>query len=96
MARIPETCSPVNARTVFEAAVDDAVQTLCQTMGARLTALLVAIVSHVVGRPHYVRRIFVPNRLHREGKCPRCHSTQSRRFSRNGFRERQPLVTIWG
>ncbi len=96
MARIPETCSPVNARTVFEAAVDDAVQTLCQTMGARLTALLVAIVSHMVGRPHYVRRIFVPNRLHREGKCPRCHSTQSRRFSRNGFRERQPLVTIWG
>jgi hypothetical protein len=96
MTRIPETCSPVNARIVLEAALDEAVQTLCQTIGARITALLVAIVSHVVGRPHYVRRVFVPKRLHREGKCPRCHSTQSGRFSRNGFRSRQPLLTIWG
>lgn len=96
MARIPETCCPVNARIVLEATLDEAVQNLCQTFGARITALLVAIVSHVVGRPHYVRRVFVPKRLHREGKCPRCHSTQSRRFSRNGFRSRQPLLTIWG
>jgi hypothetical protein len=96
MARIPETCAPVNARIVLEAALDEALQTLCQTIGARITALLVAIVSHVVGRSHYVRRVFVPKRLHREGKCLRCHSTQSRRFSRNGFRPRQPLLTSWG
>lgn len=96
MARIPESCAPVNARIVFEAALDDAVQTLCKTIGARITALLVAIVNHVVGRPHYVRRAFVPKRLHREGRCYCWHSTQSRRFSRNGFRRRQPLLTIWG
>jgi len=96
MARIPETCAPVNARTLFEAHLDEAVQSLCQTIGARLTALLVAIVSYVVGRGHYVRRIKVPKRLRREGKCCRCGSTQSRRFSRNGFRLREPLVMIWG
>ena len=96
MTRIPETCAPVNARMVYEAALDEAVQTLCQTIGARITALLIAIVSHVVGRSHYVRRAFVPRRLRREGRCCRCHSTRSRRFSRNGFRPRQPLLTIWG
>jgi putative transposase len=96
MARIPKTCAPVNARALFEAQLDEAVQRLCQTIGARLTALLVAIVSHVVGRGHYVRRTEVPKRLLREGKCWRCGSTRSRRFSRNGFRSREPLVTIWG
>lgn len=96
MARIPETCAPVNAQTRFEAALDEAVQTLCQTISARRNALLVAIVCHVVGRPYHVRRQQVPKRLRREGKCCRCGSSQSRRFSRNGFRSRQPLSTGWG
>jgi len=96
MARIPETCAPVNARSVFEAALDEAVQTLCQTIGARITALLVAIVSYVVGRPHHVRRVHVPAWLRREGRCCRCGSKRSRCFSRNGFRPRQPLLTLWG
>ena len=96
MASIPETCKPVNARTLFETELNEAVQNLCQTIGARLTAVLVAIVSHLVGRGHYVRRIKVSKRLRREGKCCRCGSTRSRRFSRNGFRRRDPLITIWG
>jgi len=96
MASIPETCNPVNARSVFEAALDEAIQTLCQTIGARLTALLVAIAGYVVGRPHHIRRVHVPPWLRREGRCCRCGSRRSRRFSRNGFRPRQPLLTIWG
>ena len=96
MARIPETCAPVNARAVFETNMDEAIQILCRTIGARLTALLIAIVSHVVGRRHHVRRTHVPKRLRREGKCCRCGSTHSRRFSRNGFRKREPLVMSWG
>jgi putative transposase len=96
MTRILETCAPVNARSVFEAQLDEAMESLSRTMGARLTALLVAIVRHVVGRGHYVRRTKVPKRLLREGKCCRCGSTRSRRFSRNGFRSRDPLVTMWG
>lgn len=96
MASIPDSCAPVNARTVFEANLEEAMQSLCQTIGTRLTAVLAAIVRYVVGRGHYVRRMKVPKRLRREGKCCRCGSTQSRRFSRNGFRSREPLATIWG
>jgi len=96
MARIPETCAPVNARTLFEEALDEAVQTLCRTIGARLSTLLAAIASHVVGRPYHVRRQHVPQHLRREGKCHRCGSSRSRCFSRNGFRDRQPLLTVWG
>ena len=96
MARIPETCAPVNAQALFETQLKEAEQNLCQTIGMRLTAVFVAIVSHIVGRGHYVRRIKVSKRLRREGKCCRCGSTQSRRFSRNGFRHREPLITIWG
>jgi hypothetical protein len=96
MASIPETCEPVNARALFETELNEAVQNLCQTIGARLTAVLVAIVSHLVGRGRYVRRIKVSKRLRRESKCCRCRSTQSRRFSRNGFRHRDPLITFWG
>lgn len=96
MASIPESCAPVNARALFETQLDEALQNLCETIGARFTAVLVAIVSHIVGRGHYVRRIKVSKRLLREGKCCRCGSTRSRRFSRNGFRPREPLITIWG
>jgi len=96
MARIPETCAPVKARTLFEVALDEAVHTLCQTISARLNALLVAIVGHVVGRCYHVRRVHVPERLRREGKCCRCGSSQSRRFSRNGVRPRRSLLTAWG
>jgi hypothetical protein len=96
MARIPESCDPVNARTVLEASLDEAAETLCQTISVRFNALLVAIVSHVVGRRHHVRRRQVSRQLRREGKCCRCGSSQSRRFSRNGFRRRQPLVMAWG
>jgi len=96
MASIPETCAPVNAQALFETQLDEAVQSLCQTIGARLTAVFVAIVNHVLGRRHNVRRIKVSKRLRREGKCCRCGSMKSRRFSRNGFRRREPLITIWG
>jgi transposase-like protein len=93
---IPETCAPVNARKLFEASVGEAVDSLCQTISARLNALLVAVANYVVGRGHYVRRSEVPQHLRREGTCCRCGATRSRQFSRNGFRRRQPLVTQWG
>lgn len=94
--RIPKSCPPVNAQKLLDEALDEAVQTLCNTMGARLAALLVAIVEHILGRDHYVRRTHVPSQLRREGTCHRCRSKRSQRFSRNGFRDRQPLMTLWG
>ena len=96
MARIPEVCAPVNARTHFETALDEAVQTLQQSTSARFNALLEAMVSHVVGRSHHVRRWQVSKRLLREGKCCRCGSSRCQRFSRNGTRPRHPLLTGWG
>lgn len=96
MTKIPPTCAPVNAQTLFEAYVDEAVANLSQTISAHLNALLVAIANYVVGREHYVRRSKVPQHLRREGTCCRCGSHRSQRFSRNGFRSRLPLVTPWG
>jgi hypothetical protein len=96
MPSIPQVSAAVNARRAFEATLDQVLQELRQTMSARLNALLVGIVDDVVGRPHHVRRARIPARLRRAGKCCRCGSRQSRQFSRNGFRPRQPIVTKWG
>lgn len=95
MSKIPESCSPVNAQVEFEAALLEAEATLLRTIELRLTALLVAIVCHVLGRQYHFRRKRVSWRLRREGRCSRCGSRASQRFSRNGFRERR-LLTLWG
>ena len=95
MFKIPESCSPVNARAQLEAAVLEAEATLQQTMELRVAKLPVAIVTHVLGRPYHRRRKRVLDRLRAEGRCSRCGSRVSQRFSRNGFRERR-LLTLWG
>ena len=95
MVKIPESCSTVNARHLLKAALLEAEATLQQTMELRFMELLVAIVCHVLGRPYHRRRKRVSKRLRREGKCCRCGSKASHRFSRNGFRERH-LLTQWG
>jgi len=82
MFKIPESCSPVNARAQLEAGVLEAEATLQRTMELRFAKLLVAIVFHVLGRPYHRRRKRVPHRLRGEGRCCRCGSSASRRFSR--------------
>ena len=96
MARIPQACASVNAKTLYAETLDKAWHTLCQTLSGELNALLVAIASHVVGRPYHVRREQVSAHLRREGTCCRCGSSCSQLFSRNGFRNRQPLSMEWG
>ena len=95
MVKIPDSCAPVNARVLFERAVLEAEDTLLRTMELWLTGLLISIVGHVVGRPYHRRRARVPRRLLRDGRCRRCGSKASHRFTRNGFRERC-MVTQWG
>ncbi len=95
MVKIPESCTLVNARDLLKESILEAEGTLQQTMELRFIELLVAIVCHVVGRPYHRRRKKVPRRLRREGKCCRCGSKASHRFSRNGFRQRH-LLTGWG
>ncbi len=96
MSTIPESFAPVNARSAFEAQLDEAMQGLRRAIGARLGTLLVALESYAVGRAYHVRRVHVPQRLHQGARCCRCGTSLSRRFSRNGFRSRQPLLTLWG
>lgn len=95
ITKIPESCSPVNASVKFRSAVREAETALRQSMEQRFNLLLMAIVSHVLGRPYHVRRQWVSWRLRREGRCWRCGSSESRHFSRNGFRRRQ-LLMRWG
>jgi transposase-like protein len=95
MPKIPESCSPVNARSQFESALLEAETSLRQNIALNLANLLAAIVEHVLNRPYYRRRTRVSKRLRREGKCCRCGSRRSHHFTRNGFRRRQ-LLTRWG
>jgi hypothetical protein len=95
MVKIPDSCSPVNARHQLDAVVREAEATLQRTIESRLADLLLAIVWHVLGRPYHRRRARVPRHLRRDGKCCRCGSRASHRFSRNGFWERH-LLTHWG
>jgi transposase-like protein len=95
MVKIPESCSPVNARTLLASTLLEAEASLQRTIALRLAELLLAIVHHVLGRAYHRRRAAVSKRLRREGRCCRCGSTKSHRFSRNGFRTRR-LLTRWG
>jgi putative transposase len=95
MAKIPESCSPVNAGAQLRSALAEAERSLQQQMALRFNEVLVAIVQHMLGRPYHRRRKWVSRRLRREGKCCRCGSEKSHRFSRNGFRIRH-LLTSWG
>ncbi len=95
MTRIPESCSPVNARTEFESDLVQAEAFLQHSIALKLTQRLIAIVHYILNRPSHRRRASVSKRLRREGKCCRCGSRKSHRFTRNGFRERQ-MLTCWG
>jgi hypothetical protein len=95
MAKIPQSCSPVNAQDQLHSVLEEAEACLRQQMEQRLNTLLVAIVCHVLGRFYHQRRKRVSWRLQREGRCSRCGTRRSHRFSRNGFRQRQ-LLTHWG
>jgi putative transposase len=95
MSKIPESCRPVNARTLFESAALEAEASLRDSIALKLTILLVAIVRHLLNRPYHRRRARVSKRVRGEGQCYRCRSRRSRCFTRNGFRRRQ-LLTRWG
>lgn len=95
MITIPESCSPVNARSLLGAVLDEANASLRAAIGLRISEILAAIISHIVGRLPHQRRGEVPRQMRREGQCCRCQSRASHRFSRNGFRRRR-LLSPWG
>lgn len=61
----------------------------------RINAGLVAAVEQLLGRKPYERRAGVASWEEQAGACAKCGSHMVRRFSRNGYRERQ-LLSEWG
>ena len=74
MASILESQAPVNPQVTLGTILDEAVQTLRQVIGARISSFLVAAVDDAVGRAHYVRRKRLSERLQGEAKCYGCAS----------------------
>jgi hypothetical protein len=65
-----------------------------QTMSRQLNLQLIQSMDYLLGRSAYQRRVWVPAWIE-SGRCARCGSHQSRRFSSNGVRPRT-LLTPWG
>lgn len=84
----------VNVRQQFEAALAEAHTALVTGLAARMSHLLAKDLDELLGRERYERRRHVRSDVE-GGACQRCHSCESRRFSRHGGRWRT-VVTRWG
>jgi hypothetical protein len=84
----------VNVRQQFEFALAEAHAALVSALGARMSRLLAKDLDELLGRERYERRGHVPLDVE-GGECHRCHSRESRRFSRHGGRLRT-ATTRWG
>jgi transposase-like protein len=68
--------------------LDAGYRALEQAITQRILAWLEAAVTVLLGREPYERRQSVRYWVEQNGRCVRCHSQESRRFSRNGSRLR--------
>ena len=84
----------VDGREILAQAIEEGLATLREKLAQRINLSLIEAVTYMLGRRHHVRRGRVPSWLQLAGECQRCHTRQSRRFSRNGYRERG-LITRW-
>jgi transposase-like protein len=78
----------VNGRAAVEHMIDEAQRALEQVMAQRLNQWLQRAVTMLLGRERYERRQHIRHWIEQQGRCARCKSHQSRRFSRNGSRPR--------
>lgn len=84
----------VNVHQQFESALSAALTALRAALGTRMSHLLAKDLDELLGRERYVRRGHVRYDVE-GGECHRCHSRESRRFSRHGSRLRT-ATTRWG
>jgi hypothetical protein len=84
----------VNVRQQFESALGEAHTALLRALGARMSNLLAKDLDELLGREPYQRRRHVSYDVE-GGECQRCHSPESRRYSRHGGRWRT-ATTKWG
>jgi hypothetical protein len=85
----------VNGHDLIEGAIAETHRQVLRQMGQGIARRLHAAAEHVLGRAPCVRRGHAADSLEQTYACPRCHTVQSQRFSRNGSRIRHP-VTRWG
>lgn len=74
--------------------VEQAISNVLQITSAAVNSRLAAAVDYLLARLPYERREQVPSWIE-SGRCPRCKSARSQRFSHNGYRLRR-LLTPWG
>lgn len=84
---IPERRS-VNGRAVLDQMFEDAYRSIEQVIAQRLMLWLEAALTTLLSREPHERRMHVRHWVEQHGECAKCHSHESRRFSRNGSRSR--------
>lgn len=85
----------VNVKGIFEESMLKVREAIGRRLEREVEQKLGQEITAMLGRESYQRRKEVPIWVEVKGKCQKCGSHQSRRFSRNGGRERQ-LLTKWG
>lgn len=85
----------VKMQGVFAEAMVEAQRAVVRQLERRVEEQLGESIDELLGRGAYVRRAGVGPWVEMAGKCQRCKSHQSQRFSRNGGRGRT-LETRWG
>lgn len=84
---LPERQS-VNGRAVLNQMFEEAYRSIEQAIAQRLMLWLEAALTTLLGREPHERRAHVRYWVEQHGECAKCHSHESRRFSRNGSRPR--------
>lgn len=95
MSSVRKERRQVNGKAMLEEAMAVGHAALVSAVSQHLNGLLIAAVTTLLGRDFHVRRHQVSSAVEQRGRCHRCKSHQSQRFSRNGYRERE-LLTVLG
>jgi transposase-like protein len=84
----------VKGREKLAEAMQQVEARLLLALAQQFNAILVEVVSYLLGREFHERRRAISGRVEQEGYCQRCRSHQSRRFVRNGYRRRTLLTPL--
>jgi hypothetical protein len=95
MGSIATETSRVNVKALFAASMAQAQADLAKRVGDEVGKHLDEKIDEMIGRKAYVRRACVGPWVEVAAVCHRCKSRQSKRFWRNGHRERT-ILTLWG
>ena len=85
----------VNAKALFAAGIVKAQAAAAKQVGDGVGKGIDGAIDETLGRKSYERREHVGPWIEMAAECHRCKSQQSRRFQRNGHRERT-ILTLWG